>query len=172
MKALKCCLPLLASLALQSAVPAQSTLRAELQTHYNAFSDAIATKDAKFFETYFQPGLTVVFPNHETKTRDDALKGINDLIKGWSRLHWTFKVGELHMVADGVLAQVDSHFSGRVKGDDKKTHRVQIDGVNADTWTQANNQWILKKIEIVRLAVKVDGKAIPLPNQQFPPSKP
>ena len=165
-------LTLLACAALLSTAHAQSTLKADLQTHYSAFSDAIASKDAKFFDTYFQPGVTVVFPNHETKNRDDILQGINDLLKRWSRLHWTVNIKELHMAADGVLAQVETHFSGRMKGDDKKTHRLEIDGLNADTWTQAQSQWVLKRIEIIRIAVKVDGKAITLPNNQFPPAKP
>ncbi len=165
-------LTLLACAALLSTAQAQSTLKADLQNHYNAFSDAIASKDAKFFDTYFQQGVTVVFPNHETKNREDILQGINDLLKKWSRLHWTVKIKELHMAADGILAQTESHFTGRVKSDDKKTHRVEIDGLNADTWTQANNNWVLKRIEIVHLAVKVDGKPVNLPNGQFPPAKP
>lgn len=165
-------LAILATAALLTTAHAQTTLKADLQNHYDAFSDAVASKDAKFFDTYFQPGFTVTFPDHTTKNRDDVLKGFNDLLKNWSRLHWTAKVGELHMAADGVLVQVESHFSGRMKDDDKKNHRVEIDGLNADTWTQANNKWALKRVEIVRMAVKVDGKPITLPNHQFPLAKP
>jgi ketosteroid isomerase-like protein len=165
-------LPLLATAALLTTANAQSTLKEVIQNHYNAFSDAVSSKDAKFFESYFQPGVTVTFPNHEIKNRDDILKGISDLLKNGSRLRWTNKVGELHMAADGVLVQVQSHFSGRMKGDDKKNHRLDIDGINADTWTQDNNKWVLKRIEIVRMSLKVDGKPMTLPNNQFPPVKP
>ena len=165
-------LTLLVTAALLTTAHAQSTLKQDLQNHYNAFSDAVSSKNAKFFDTYFQPGFTVTFPNHETKNRDDVLHGINDLLEKGSRLHWTVKVVELHMAADGVLAKTESHLSARMKGDDKKTHRVEIDGINNDTWTQANNQWVLKHIEVTHLAVKVDGKPIALPNNDLTPAKP
>ena len=151
---------------------AQTTLQATLQKHYDAYSHAVSAKDTKFVEGYFTPGYTVTLPTHEVKTRDDVLKAINDLYGKGSKLKWTFKVGELHIVGDGVMAMVPSHLSARMVGDDKKKHQVEIDGVNQDIWSQVGTDWVLKRTEIVSLKLKVDGKSVEPPPGVFPSINP
>src|SRR2546423_547802 len=141
---------------------ADSPLHSAILGRYKQFTRALQRKDPKFLETYFASDFSAALPNGQAANRDDAIKGLTDLINGAKNLQWTWKVSEPSVGSRGAVVITDGLMKGRVMANNA-WHKVEIAGRTEDVWSMGDHDWQLRSVRWISVSVKADGKIVPAP---------
>jgi RNA polymerase sigma factor (sigma-70 family) len=140
------------------AVPADRlAVHQSLDSCYAAMTKAFQDKDIKTYTSFMTDQYELHQPNGKIQTRvqlDPALKQQMDVMASAT---WDHQITKLTVNGNEAVAEVSAKFSGKMKSASGKEQTLELDTTSRDTWTKTDGGWLLKRVDILKNNVFVDG---------------
>jgi ketosteroid isomerase-like protein len=147
--------------ALVSGVRADdAAVRKALDAQYAKFSQGMIKKDMKAMFSLLTPDATFKEVGGQIMTREQMSKMMEQMMGTMTISKIGNKVETLKVKGNTAIADVTSRSSGKMKGQDGKTHTVAYVSKSRDTWTKTAGGWKLKRIEAISETMTMDGKPV------------
>jgi hypothetical protein len=79
---------------------------------------------------------------------------------------WTRKIEKLESAPEGTVATVTGKFHGLVTDPQGKEHKFEMAATTKDLWEKVNGSWRLKRADLQKMDVTMDGKPLSAPERK------
>ena len=139
------------------------SVRKILDANYKAVSAAMEHNHIDTVAAMLTDDFIVVSPEGQKVNKSQIITQFRALAGNLHDAKWVRKIKSLTLQGNLAIVIVDGNFRGTLTGQDGQPHVLGQTATSKDTWIKVNNKYLLKKSEVQKNSMTMDGQAMPTP---------
>lgn len=134
--------------------------RREVQARYDALDRAFRDHKPAVLDDVMTADFSGESPEGRHLGQADAVGQMRGLMRQATHAQWPRRIVQFRLEGADAIATVEGHFTGDLRGPDRKSHRTELISTVEDTWTKGPKGWQIRRSRVVKVSMKRDGKTI------------